>query len=107
MSREFVVFVTAPGAEAAREIGKALVTERLAACVNLVPLIESIYRWDDEVTSDSESLLIIKTTDDSYQMLEHRIKQMHEYSVPEIIAFEIAQGSDDYIAWIRKSTTST
>lgn len=104
MKEELVVLVTAPGIAPAREIAEALVRENLAACVNIVPAIESVYRWEGRINIDSESLLIVKTTEQSYKRLETRVKELHEYSVPEIIALHIEHGLPEYIDWIRTST---
>ena len=104
MSHEIIVFVTASNRDQASRIATALVSEQLAACVNIVPLIESIYRWEGEVKSDSEALMIIKTTNDRYAHVERSVKQLHSYTTPEIIAIRIEQGSEDYLAWLHKST---
>src|SRR6185295_423938 len=105
MSDELIVFVTVPSGEDASRIGEALVSERLAACVNVVPGIESIYRWEGKVTRDAEWLLIVKTTGARFEELERRVKALHVYTTPEVIALEISRGSDDYLKWIRESTT--
>ncbi|HYV05713.1 MAG TPA: divalent-cation tolerance protein CutA [Blastocatellia bacterium] len=103
MSHELLVFVTAPSDVEAKRIANALVEERLAACVNIVPTIESTYRWEGRVTTDHEALLIIKTTDERYPELEDRVKQLHSYSTPEVIAVKIERGSSDYLSWLRDS----
>ena len=105
MSDEIIVFVTGPSGEDASRIGESLVSERLAACVNVVPGIESIYRWEGGVTRDSECLMIIKTTDGRFEEMERRVKALHLYTTPEVIAFKISRGSDDYLRWLRESTT--
>ena len=105
MSDELIVFVTVPSGEDASRIGESLVSERLAACVNVVPGIESIYRWEGEVTRDAEWLMIIKTTDGRFEEMERRVKALHVYTTPEVIGLEISRGSDDYLKWIRESTT--
>ena len=103
MSRELVVFVTTSNSDEATRIGDTLVSERLAACVNIIPLIESIYRWEGKITRDQESLLIVKTTDEQYAELERRVKELHSYSTPEVIALKIETGSEQYLKWIRDS----
>ena len=103
MSDALIVFVTVPSSEDASRIGEALVSEKLAACVNVVPGIESIYRWEGEVTRDAEWLLIIKTTDERFEELERRVKALHVYTTPEVIAFKISRGSDDYLKWLREA----
>jgi periplasmic divalent cation tolerance protein len=103
MSHELLVLVTAPNEDEARRIANALVEERLAACVNIVGAIESVYRWEGQVTTDRETLLIIKTTDDRYEELERRVKELHSYSTPEVIAFKIERGSSEYLSWLQDS----
>jgi periplasmic divalent cation tolerance protein len=103
VSHEIIVLVTTPNTAEASKIANALVAERLAACVNVVPWIESYYRWEGEVTRDSETLLIIKTTNDRYPELERRVKDLHSYSTPEVIALEIERGSEEYLSWLRQS----
>jgi len=101
-----VVFVTAPNEESALAIGRALVEERLAACANLVGPIRSIYRWKDNVEDAGEHLLIIKTRAGLCGALEKRVKELHPYEVPEIIAVKIESGSPQYLAWIHESTAA-
>lgn len=103
MSHEIIVLVTTPNTAEASRLANALITERLAACVNIVPLIESIYRWEGEVKRDSEALMIIKTTNDRYAEVERRVKELHSYSTPEVIAIEIERGSEEYLSWLRQS----
>ncbi|HEY3136998.1 MAG TPA: divalent-cation tolerance protein CutA [Blastocatellia bacterium] len=103
MGCELVVLVTTATHEEAATIADTLVTERLAACVNIVPAIESIYRWEGKVTRDREALMIIKTTDERYAEVERRIKELHSYSTPEVIAVKIDRGSAGYLDWLRES----
>jgi periplasmic divalent cation tolerance protein len=105
-SSDRVVFVTAANEESAAAIGRALVEERLAACANLVGPIRSIYRWKDNVEDATEHLLIIKTRASLYAALEKRVKELHSYEVPEIIAVKIESGSPQYLAWIHESTVA-
>jgi len=105
MNLELIVLVTTPNEDEARRIANTLVEERLAACVNIVGGIESIYRWEGRVTSDHETLLIIKTTDDKYSHLEKRVKELHSYTTPEVIAFKIERGSAEYLSWLRDSVS--
>lgn len=104
MGQELIVFVTAPNDDEASRIADSLVSERLAACVNVVRGIESVYRWEGEVTRDRETLLIIKTTDERYADLERRVKELHTYTTPEVIAYKIERGSEAYLKWLREST---
>lgn len=100
------MLVTTPNTSEASKIANALVAERLAACVNVVPWIESYYRWEGEITRDSETLLIIKTTNDRYSELERRVKELHSYSTPEVIAIKVERGSEQYLSWLRESTST-
>ena len=105
-SSDRVVFVTAANEDSAATIGWALVQERLAACANRVGPIRSIYRWKDKIEDAAEHLLIIKTRASLYPALEKRVKELHPYEVPEIIAFNIESGSPQYLAWIHESTAA-
>lgn len=105
MSNELLVLVTAPDPDDAARIANTLVEDRLAACVNIVAGVESVYRWEGKVASDREALLIIKTTDERYQELERRVKELHSYSTPEVLAIKIERGHSDYLSWLRESVT--
>jgi periplasmic divalent cation tolerance protein len=106
MNHELVVFVTTSNSEEAARLADALVSDRLAACVNIVPAIQSIYRWEGKVTRDSEALMIIKTTDERYLEVERRVKELHSYSTPEVIALRIERGSEQYLKWLSDSTAT-
>lgn len=99
-----IVFVTAPNKGEAARIAEAIVSERLAACVNIIEGIESIYRWEGKIARDSELLLVIKTTGERYDELERRVKELHSYTTPEVIAYRIERGSADYLNWLRDCT---
>jgi periplasmic divalent cation tolerance protein len=105
MSHELIVLVTASSHTEAVSIADAVVTERLAACVNIIDAIQSIYRWEGKVTHDPEALMIIKTTDDRYPELERRVRALHSYDTPEVIGLRIDCGSADYLMWLRAATT--
>jgi len=90
--------------ESADGIANAILEDRLAACVNIVPGIRSKYWWEGKINNDVESLLIIKTRDDLVADLIARIKEVHPYEVPEIIAFQIMEGNADYLRWIGEET---
>ena len=104
MSGELIVLVTTPNNDEAARIAGALVSERLAACVNIVPGIDSVYRWEGQVARRREALMIIKTTDERYAELEWRVKEFHCYGTPEVVALRIEQGSEQYLSWLREST---
>lgn len=100
----FVVFVTAGNDESARRIAGALVESRLAACVNIVGGIRSVYRWEGKIADDEESLLIIKTWTDRFEELKKKVIEVHTYDVPEIVGFPLAAGNAAYLEWLFKET---
>lgn len=100
-ARDFVVvLVTVPSAEEAARIGRTLVEERLAGCVNVVGPVRSIYRWQDTVEDESEHLLVVKARAAGVADLAARIRVLHPYDVPEVLALPIAAGSEPYLAWL-------
>ena len=99
-----VIFVTAGSEEQAAQIARTLIGERLAACVNIVGPIRSIYRWGGEIKDDPEFLLIIKTRALLYMKVETRVREMHTYEVPEVLALSADRGSPPYIQWMLDST---
>ena len=102
-SRIVVVLLTGPTADELRAIGTRLVEERLAACVNVLPGASSIYRWLDSVEQSEEALAIVKTTAARMRLLEARVRELHSYEVPEILAIDTTGGSGAYMDWIRDS----
>jgi len=98
-----VVLVTAPSEATAVEIGRTLVDERLAACVNVVPGITSIYRWEGRREESAEALLLIKTRPEGYGALQRRVLELHPYSVPEVLGLPVAEGAPAYVQWVRES----
>lgn len=104
MSESIVVLVTCGSEEEAVKISGSLVEERLAACVNLVSPVRSIYRWEEKICDEKEWLLIIKTQSEKYKELEEKVKSIHSYSVPEIIALPILEGSNSYLKWLVEMT---
>ena len=100
-----VVLLTGPTAEVLRAIAGSLVEERLAACVNVLPGATSIYRWEEAVEESEEALAIVKTTADRLGSLETRVRELHPYELPEILAIEPDGGSSVYLNWIRESVT--
>jgi periplasmic divalent cation tolerance protein len=94
-------YCTCPNAESARHLAEALVGELLAACVNRIPAIQSTYRWKGEVTTDSEELLLIKTTVSRFEALKERVLTLHPYELPELIAVPVERGHAAYLDWVR------
>ncbi|KAJ1298464.1 hypothetical protein BS78_01G455800 [Paspalum vaginatum] len=99
-----VVYVTVPNREAGKKLSQSIISEKLAACVNIVPGIESVYWWEGKVQSDAEELLIIKTRESLLDALTEHVKANHEYDVPEVIALPITGGNTKYLEWIKSST---
>ena len=95
-----VVLSTFPDSDKAAQVARVLVEEQLAACVNLIASVRSIYRWQGAVQDDAEALAIIKTTADRYPALVARLAELHPYEVPEIIALPLAAGHPPYLAWL-------
>ena len=105
MTAARVVLVTAPSPEVATTLGRTLVDERLAACVNVVPGVTSIYRWQGRREEAEECLLVIKTEAARYAALERRVLELHPYSVPEILALPVDTGAPAYVEWLMESVT--
>ena len=99
-----LVFCTCPDSDTAARIAEALVEARLAACVNQVPGLRSVYRWQGRVERADEVLLVIKTTADRLQTVQQRIVALHPYELPEVIAVEVAGGLSAYLDWIAEQT---
>ena len=99
-----VVLVTAPTADEAARIGRALVEERLAACANVVGPIRSIYRWQGAIEDAAEHLVLLKARAADVDALATRVRALHSYDVPEVIALPIRGGSGAYLAWLAEST---
>ena len=100
MSDAIVVFMTSPNADEARRIANELVERQLAACVQILPEIESVYRWNGEVQRDTELLLLAKTTAAQFDDLERAVREIHSYDTPEIVAVPMAHVSEPYRAWL-------
>jgi periplasmic divalent cation tolerance protein len=100
MKAFIVVYVTVSSADEGRRIARALVEERLAACVNQLPGIRSIYRWQGKIEESTEELLIIKTNKDLFAALQKRVCELHSYAVPEVIAVPVTAGSEPYLQWL-------
>lgn len=99
-----VVFITAANEEEAVKIARALVEERLAGCVNIIRNIRSIYSWQGKIEDEAEVLMIAKTQRSLFDKLSQKIKELHSYTVPEIIALPVVEGSEDYLKWLKEVT---
>ena len=103
MTDKRIVLTTAGSEQEARKIAQHLVEQKLAACVNIIPRIESIYRWQEQVESSAEWLLLIKTTSAKFPAVRDAIRELHSYELPECIALNIEDGSAKYLEWIEMS----
>jgi periplasmic divalent cation tolerance protein len=99
-----LVLVTAGSEEEAAKIGRTLVEEKLAACASMVPRIRSIYRWKGEIHDEQETLILIKTRTSMFAALRNRIRELHSYEVPEIVALPISRGLREYLDWVVAET---
>ena len=105
MTDAVLVITTLSNSDAAAEIAKKLVGEKLAACANLIPAVRSIYRWQGKVQDDNEVLVLIKTQQRHYDRLKARLLELHPYELPEVIALPIERGHQAYLDWILRETT--
>jgi periplasmic divalent cation tolerance protein len=103
MSEPLVVLTTVARVEDAEHIARELVERRLAACVNILPPVTSVYRWQGEVTREAEHLLLMKTAKDRFEALRARLVEIHPYETPEVIALPVAAGHLPYLQWIADS----
>jgi periplasmic divalent cation tolerance protein len=103
MGETIVVLVTVPNGETAEKLAEALVGEELAACVNIVAGVRSIYRWQGKIEKNSELLCLCKTTRGGFERLRARVVELHPYDLPEVVALPIADGHAPYLDWIRAS----
>jgi periplasmic divalent cation tolerance protein len=105
MNSEYVVVLTTLPADAdGQAFGRALVDEKLAACVNLLPLMESVYRWEGRIEQETERQLLIKTSRDRLPALWDRVRELHPYEVPEFVVLSVADGNEAYLRWVGDST---
>jgi periplasmic divalent cation tolerance protein len=102
MTDKIVVFNTCTSTEEAQRVARALVEKRLAACVNIIPGVRSVYRWKDVIEDDEEVLLAIKTSRALLDELRVEIERLHSYEIPEVIALPVVDGSERYLAWINR-----
>ncbi|MEO1856722.1 MAG: divalent-cation tolerance protein CutA [Rubritalea sp.] len=95
-----IVCINFPDKNCARQIGTALIEKQLAACVNIIPEIESIYRWKGKVCAEKEVMAMVKTTLSRYKQLEKYVLESHPYDVPEVVSFPLNKGSETYLNWV-------
>ncbi len=107
LSDVLIVLTNCPDETTAARIRRELVDARLAACVNQLGAVQSTYRWQGAVEEATEVALLIKTTRERYPALEARLRQVHPYSVPEIVAIPVERGGADYLAWVHAETRAT
>ena len=98
--KAILVLTTTDTAERARNMAAALVEAGEAACVSIIPGVRSIYRWEGEVCDEAELLLLIKTAEEKFEAVRSRIRQLHSYQIPEVIALPVAAGDPDYLRWM-------
>ena len=96
---------TFPDVEVARRISQQLVTEKFAACANILPTVESIYRWKEKIENGNETLVLFKLSEDRQSVFQEKLKSLHPYEVPEIIFVPINSGLPDYLRWVAESCT--
>ena len=101
-----VCFCTCPDLSTAQRIADTLVSDRFAACVNLLPGVRSVYRWQEAVQHDDEVLLLIKTTLDRVDALSEQLASLHPYELPELVAVEVAGGSQPYLDWLAQTVST-
>jgi periplasmic divalent cation tolerance protein len=105
MTNARIVLTTTGSQEEGRKIAHALVDRRLAACVNIVPQIESVYRWQGKVETAKEWLLLIKTEVGLFERIRDAVKELHSYDLPECVMLEVAAGSQEYLSWIAENVS--
>jgi periplasmic divalent cation tolerance protein len=107
MSQEILLALsTFPDAETARQIANKLVAEKFAACANILPTVESIYRWKDKIESGNETLVFFKLSEDRQSAFQEKLRSLHPYEVPEIVFVPVASGLPDYLRWVAESCAS-
>ena len=104
MTDVVLVLTTVPADNRGDEIARALVEERLAACVNVAPPMTSFYRWHGKIERNEERQLVVKTTRDRVAALEQRLKELHSYELPEFLVLGVTEGSEAYLGWVEEET---
>jgi periplasmic divalent cation tolerance protein len=107
MSKKLLVMVSCPGEEVAHDIARTLMEERLIACAQVTAPVMSVYRWRGEVEESLESLLLAKTREQLFEGVRQRVRELHPYEVPEIVAVDLAHGDREYMEWIEEVTGGT
>ncbi len=100
-----IVYITTKDRSEAAAIGKALVEERLGACANIIDGMSSVYRWENRVVEDNEAILIVKTRESLFEKLLARVKELHSYTCPCVVAMPLLKGNGDYLSWLEEQTT--
>ncbi|MGE5308620.1 MAG: divalent-cation tolerance protein CutA [Deltaproteobacteria bacterium] len=100
---DIIVFITVPGRKQAQDIAGQLVARKLAACVNIIPGLTSVFPWKGKIERAKELLLVAKTTKARFAALERHVRSVHSYEVPEVVAFPIVKGNRDYLEWLHAS----
>ncbi len=103
LTDKLVGLITTSGEEEARAIARRLVEERLAVCVSIIPSVRSIYRWKEEIHDDEEFMLVVKTSRERFETMMERVRELHSYENPEIIALPIVLGSGKYLEWMTEN----
>ena len=99
-----MIYITTSSVEEARSIGATMVEEKLAACANILPSMNSVYRWEGKILEDSEAILILKTRKDLVEPVTRRVRERHSYTVPAILALDVEGGNSDFLNWIIQET---
>ncbi|HWP83777.1 MAG TPA: divalent-cation tolerance protein CutA [Terriglobia bacterium] len=103
MTDKIVVLVTGRSARECKKIARRLLDKRLIACANLVPAVNSMYRWQGKIADEKECLMLLKSSREAFPVLRAEVEKLHSYSVPEIIALPIIDGAPDYLRWLSES----
>jgi len=104
MTTAIFIYVTTPSEAEARKIAEAVVTDRLAACANIIPGMKSVYHWEGKIEEAQETVVILKTRASLFQAVEARVKELHKYATPCIVALPVATGSQPYLEWLLAET---
>ena len=102
MTDIILVYITTPNAEEAKKIASSLVQEKLAACANILPQISSVFYWDGALEQSNEALLLLKTSQEKFAALQQRVKELHSYELPCIVALPLSAGLPEYLNWIKQ-----